>query len=208
MARRFTELAFTESVRAAQERYGSRAAVHGLERASDARDRLGEAEAAFIAARDGFYMASVGENGWPYVQFRGGPAGFLRVLDERTLGYADFRGNRQYISAGNLQVDGRAALILMDYAAPRRLKIWARARIVDAVEDPALAERLAVPGYPGRVERAMLLAVEAFDWNCPQHITPRFTEAEVLQAVAPLRHRVDELEAEVARLRAGTAAAS
>jgi predicted pyridoxine 5'-phosphate oxidase superfamily flavin-nucleotide-binding protein len=208
MARRFTELAFTESVKAAQERYGSRAAVHGLERTSEARDRLGEAEAAFIAARDGFYLATVGENGWPYVQFRGGPAGFLRVLDERTLGYADFRGNRQYISAGNLLADGRAALILMDYATPRRLKIWAQARIVDAVEDAALAEGLAVPGYPGRVERAMLLAVEAFDWNCPQHITPRFTEAEVLQAVAPLRRRVDELEAELARLRAAPAGAS
>jgi predicted pyridoxine 5'-phosphate oxidase superfamily flavin-nucleotide-binding protein len=205
MARRFTELAFTDSVRAAQERYGGRAAMHGLERASEARDRLGEAEAAFIGARDGFFMATVGENGWPYVQFRGGPAGFLKVLDERTLGYADFRGNRQYISAGNLLADGRAALILMDYAAPRRLKLWTRARIVDVAEDADLTARLAVPGYPGKIERAVLLAVEAFDWNCPQHITPRFTEAEVIEAVAPLRRRLAELEAELASLKGAAA---
>jgi predicted pyridoxine 5'-phosphate oxidase superfamily flavin-nucleotide-binding protein len=205
MARRFAELAFTDSVRAAQQRYGGRAAVHGLERTSEARDRLGAAEAMFIARRDGFFMATVGENGWPYVQFRGGPGGFLKVLDERTLGYADFRGNRQYITAGNLLADSRAALILMEYAAPRRLKLWARARIVDTADYPALAERLAMPGYPAKVERAVLLTVEAFDWNCPQHITPRFTEAELLAAVAPLQHRIAELEAELASLKTAAA---
>ena len=132
----------------------------------------------FIEARDGFYLASVSESGWPYLQFRGGPAGFVRVLDDQTLGYADFRGNRQYISTGNIDRDGRVALFFMDYAGRQRLKLLGRARIVDAAQSPEWVKRLEVPGYRARVERAVLIAVEAFDWNCPQHITPRYTEAE------------------------------
>jgi hypothetical protein len=139
---------------------------------------LTERETHFIAARDGFYQATVSETGWPYVQFRGGPAGFLKVLDGRTIGYADFRGNVQYVSVGNLLTDARVALILMDYANRSRLKILGRARLVEESEDAALPARLAVPGYPSRVERAVLITVEAYDWNCPQHITPRYTEAE------------------------------
>lgn len=199
MAKRFAEIAFTPAVRAEQERRGSRSAYARFDAAAAGEpiegDRLGEAEAAFIAARDGFYQASVSETGWPYVQFRGGPPGFLKVLDDRTLGYADFRGNRQYISVGNLEVDARVSLILMDYANRRRLKIWARARLVDAADDPDLAERLSVPGYKAKVERAVLLSVEAVDWNCPQHITPRFTRDEVEAAIAPLRARLADLEA-------------
>jgi predicted pyridoxine 5'-phosphate oxidase superfamily flavin-nucleotide-binding protein len=174
MASNYAKLMFTDSVRRAQERYGSGAA--DVARHEDG--RLSEGEQDFVAARDGFYMASVGENGWPYVQFRGGPAGFVKVLDDRTIGYADLRGNRQYVSMGRLRHDGRVALLFMDYAHRRRLKILARARVVDAAEDPELVARLEVPGYDARVERGVLFTVEAYEWNCPQHITPRFTEAE------------------------------
>ena len=184
MARSFADIAFTPAVRAFQARMGSRAQYAALDAIEARGVELGEHEAAFIEGRDGFYQATVGENGWPYVQFRGGPAGFLRVLDTRTIGYADFRGNLQYISAGNLGGDGRIALILMDYAQRRRLKIWGRARLVDARDDEALIARLEVPAYRARVERAGLISVEAFDWNCPQHITPRYTRAEAQQLLA------------------------
>lgn len=174
MASNYTKLMFTDAVRRAQERYGSGAV--DASRPED--DRLSEGEREFVAARDGFYMASVGENGWPYVQFRGGPPGFVKVLDDRTIGYADFRGNRQYVSMGRLRRDGRVALFFMDYARRRRLKVLARARIVDAEEDAGFVARLEVPGYDARVERGVLFTVEAYEWNCPRHITPRFTEAE------------------------------
>ena len=184
MARKFAEIAFTESVKAAQRRYGSRRVNEALERSSNPRDRLTAVEIAFIQARDGFYQATVSETGWPYVQFRGGPAGFLKVLDAQTLAYADFRGNVQYLSVGNVAAEERVALILMDYARRRRLKIWARASIVDLEADPELIRRLAEPGYRARIERAVVLAVAAIDWNCPQHITPRFTVAEIDQGLA------------------------
>ncbi len=159
-------------------------------------DRFGPAERAFIAARDSFYMASVSETGWPYVQHRGGPAGFLKMIDETTLAFADFRGNRQYISLGNTSVHDRVALILMYYPARRRLKLYARIEARDLAAAPALAEALALPGYRGIPERAFVLKLEAFDWNCPQHLTPRFTEHEIAEAVAPMRARLAELEAE------------
>lgn len=196
MGHRFAELAFTPAVKAAQERLGSRAAYRRLEEGEGPHhDRLGPAEAAFLAARDSFYLATVSETGWPYVQHRGGPPGFLKVLDERTLGFADFRGNRQYVSLGNLARDDRVALILVDYPNRRRLKLLGRAR---PTEEPVVLARLEPPGYPARVERGFLVAVEAFDWNCPQHITPRFTAAEIAAAVAPLRARIAELEAALA----------
>jgi len=181
MSRAFSDIAFTPTVRRVQTQRGSRAAYEPLDHTDDRRDTLTEREAQFIAARDGFYQATVGETGWPYVQFRGGPAGFLKVLDGKTIGYADFRGNVQYVSVGNLLTDDRVALILMDYVHRRRLKILGRARLVDAREDPAVLARLVMPGYPARVERAVLITVEAFDWNCPQHITPRYTEAELME---------------------------
>ena len=194
MSRAYTDIAFTPAVRAMQTRMGTRAGYASLDRTDDRRDALTEAEAEFIHARDGFYQASVSETGWPYVQYRGGPAGFLKVLDSKTIGYADFRGNVQYISAGNLQGNDRVSIILMDYANRRRLKILGRARLVGASEEPALIARLEPPRYRARVERAVIIAVEGYDWNCPQHITPRFTEAEIAAAVAPLH-------AEIARLR-------
>lgn len=194
MARRFAEITFTPSVKAAQTRYGSRRSNEGFERYDNKPDRIGENEASFIEARDGFYQASVNEDGWPYVQFRGGPAGFLKVLDDRTIGYADFRGNVQYISVGNIADNDRVSLILMDYPNRRRLKIWARARLVHFDEDSELIERLEIPTYRANVERGVILTIEAMDWNCPQHITPRFTEEEINENIQPLLQRLEELE--------------
>jgi predicted pyridoxine 5'-phosphate oxidase superfamily flavin-nucleotide-binding protein len=200
MGRAFAEIAFTPSVKEAQSRYVSRRANQAFEDAEDREDEFSEMEREFIESRDSFYQATVSETGWPYVQFRGGLPGFLKVIDARTLGFADFRGNVQYLSVGNINADGRIALILMDYPHRRRLKIWGRARIVHEADEPALLTALKVPGYKARVERAIVIRIEAFDWNCPQHITPRFTEAEVKAAMAPL---VAELEALRARVKAG-----
>ncbi len=191
----FLDIATTPSVHAAQVANGS-AGLYDNVGAHRTFDRFGPAERAFIAARDSFYMASVSETGWPYVQHRGGPAGFLKMIDETTLAFADFRGNRQYISLGNTSVHDRVALILMYYPARRRLKLYARIEARDLAAAPALAEALALPGYRGIPERAFVLKLEAFDWNCPQHLTPRFTEHEIAEAVAPMRARLAELEAE------------
>jgi hypothetical protein len=199
MARAFSEIAFTPTVRAFQTRMGCRRGYASQDYAEDRGDTLTERETAFIAERDSFYQASVGEGGWPYVQFRGGLAGFLKVLDARTMGYADFRGNVQYISAGNIQADGRVALILMDYPQQQRLKIWGRARLVDEADDPALVGRLEDPAYRARVERAVIISVEAFDWNCPQHITPRFTEQEIKALTEPLHAEIASLRARLAQ---------
>jgi uncharacterized protein len=198
MKNAFLEIAGTPAVRAVQARQGSRAAYAKFDHGEPVNDHLGPAEMAFIAARDGFYLASVSETGWPYIQFRGGPVGFLRVIDERTLGFADFRGNRQYITTGNLGGDARVSLFLMDYANRRRLKLFGRAELREEKAHPQLAESLAVPGYRAVVERSVLVHVEAFDWNCPQHITPRFTTEEVKSATAPLLARLAELEARLA----------
>ena len=206
MARNFSEIAFTPSVRAFQTRMGSRGHYAALDGIEGGGAPLTDREADFIAERDGFYQATVGETGWPYVQFRGGPAGFLKVLDANTIGYADFRGNVQYISAGNLAHDDRIALILMDYAQRRRLKLWGHARLVDTRDDAALIEQLEVPSYRARIERAVLITVEAVDWNCPQHITPRYTEAEVEEATATLRGEVARLREQNDRLRGQHAA--
>jgi predicted pyridoxine 5'-phosphate oxidase superfamily flavin-nucleotide-binding protein len=200
MAKNFSEIAFTDSVKVQQEQYGSRQQYARMDRLARG-TTLTLAETEFIAARDSFYLATVGETGYPYVQFRGGPPGFLRVLDAQTLGYADFRGNRQYITVGNLDQNDRAALILMDYANRSRLKIYARIEVISAKDLPELMEKLSVPGYDAKIERAMLLHVEAFDWNCPQHITPRFTMEELQAMNAPLYEHVAKLEAELARLR-------
>jgi uncharacterized protein len=198
---RFAELAFTDRVRAIQAREGSRDGYRKLDQGDEPHhDRLGPAEAAFLAARDSFYLATIGATGWPYVQHRGGPAGFVKVLDERTIGFADFRGNRQYVSLGNLAGDDRISLILVDYPNRRRLKILGRARSLGLAEDPATIRLLELPGYRARVERGILIGVEAFDWNCPQHLTPRYTLDEIAAAVAPLRARIAELEAALAVL--------
>ena len=203
MAKNYAEIAFTESVKKQQEQYGSRQQYARMGRLARGTS-LTFAETEFIAARDGFYLATVGEHGYPYVQFRGGPPGFLRVMDSQTLGYADFRGNRQYLTVGNLDQNNRAALILMDYANRARLKIYARIEVIHANNRPDLIERLRTPGYDAELERVMLLHVEAFVWNCPQHITPRFTMEEIQAMNAPLYEHVAELEAELMRLKAQT----
>lgn len=179
MARAFSQIAYTEPVRAAQALYGSRDANNAFDRDPDPGNTLTERERAFISSVDTFFIATVGANGWPYVQHRGGPAGFLKVLDERTLGFADFSGNRQYITAGNVMHDDRVALILINFRHRERLKVWGRARIVHEHERPELIARLEVPTYRARVERGYLITVEALDFNCPQHITPRYTHEEV-----------------------------
>jgi predicted pyridoxine 5'-phosphate oxidase superfamily flavin-nucleotide-binding protein len=191
------ELATPEVV-AAQERYAGRAFPN---LPSKELDRLGATEAEFISERDSFYMASVSSNGWPYVQHRGGPAGFVKVINENTLAFPDFRGNRQLISTGNFAGDGRVALILVDYPNRTRLKVLGHAQVVGAAEDPALANRLGAAGLGRKVERLVTIDVVAFDWNCPAYITQRYTVDQIDELVLPLKRRITELEAEVARRR-------
>lgn len=197
----FLDIAITPSVRSVQEQTGS-ADLWSKVGGRRTSDRFTENEAAFIAERDSFYMATVSETGWPYVQHRGGPPGFLQMIDDRTLAFADYRGNRQYISAGNVAANDRACLFLIDYPRRMRLKIYAHAEVIALDADPALAERVAVPGYRAKPERIFRLRLAAFDWNCPQHITPRFTEGQIAAAVQPLRERLTDLERENAALRA------
>ena len=196
----FLDLATSASVRAAQTEMGvDRLWTPGrVDRQSEA---FTENEEAFIAARDSFYMATVSETGWPYVQHRGGPPGFLKVIDETTLAFADFRGNRQYISVGNLDANDRVALILVDYPRRARLKILAHAERLAVDAEPGLLERVSEPGYGAKPERVFRLKLAAFDWNCPQHIVPRFTEAEISRAVRPLQEKLEALEAENRALR-------
>ena len=199
----FLDTLSTPGVRAAQEANGSRAQWEHFN-GHRAFDRFSDDEKNFIAGRDSFYMATTSESGWPYVQHRGGPAGFLKIIDDKTLAFADFRGNRQYISVGNIGADDRAALILMDYPNRTRLKILAHVEVRDLSSDPDLATKLLLPGYKGKPERALVLHLQTFDWNCPQHITPRYTAAEIETAVQPLHARIAALEAENEALRAHT----
>ncbi|MEO9968128.1 MAG: pyridoxamine 5'-phosphate oxidase family protein [Reichenbachiella sp.] len=179
MRQNFTNYAFTESVKKAQEKYGSRDLYARMDTNGPDQYQLFQRETAHIEKMDGFYLSTVGDNGWPYVQFRGGPKGFVRVLDNETIGYADFRGNKQYISTGNLTASNKAAMIFLDYTTKTRLKIWAEASILDPEEHPELRHQLALPDYQAKIERLMIFRVKAFDWNCPQHITPKFTIAEM-----------------------------
>ncbi|MEO7599693.1 MAG: pyridoxamine 5'-phosphate oxidase family protein [Opitutus sp.] len=189
----FLELATTPAVAAAQRRFQGRSQAIS---STGGPDRLEEAEKEFIESRDTFYLSSVTESGWPYVQHRGGPAGFLRVVGANTIAFADYRGNRQMLTAGNVSADDRVAMILMDYPQRSRLKLLGHARIVAAADDPELAKLVSIPGSPA-AERMVTVDVVAFDWNCPKYITPRYTKAEIETAIAPLRQRVAELEDEL-----------
>ncbi len=200
MAMNYAEIAFTAGVKKEQEKYNSRQQHERMEKLSRGTE-FSFSEADFIETRDSFYMATVGENGYPYVQFRGGPTGFLKVLDPKTLGYADFRGNLQYISVGNLRENNKAALILMDYPNRRRLKIYATIDVLDEKDAPELIERLAIPRYAAKIERAIVLNLDAFDWNCPQHITPRYTMDELEPMLTPFRQQIAQMEDEIDRLR-------
>lgn len=197
MSQNFQQLSQTDSVRRAQEHYYGRSSeAFGL--ASEP-DRLGEDEISFIQSRDSFYLATVSESGWPYIQHRGGRAGFLHVLDSRTLAFADYRGNRQLLSTGNLAVNNRVALFFMDYPRRERLKILGHAKIEGARQHAEMVAQLAAPDVQKLVERIFFIDVAAFDWNCSQHITPRFTAEQVREAVEPLQQRISELEAALAR---------
>jgi uncharacterized protein len=199
MRRRFFSTAFTPSVQAEQAKHGSQAGYARLAAAGDTdEDGLTASEIDFIGARDTFYLATVSETGWPHVQHRGGPVGFVQALDERTLAWADFSGNRQYVSIGNAAVNDRVAMIFVDYPAQARLKILGHLTTLEASEHPDLAAKLAMPGYGAKIEHFLTVRVEAFDWNCPQHITPRFTSGEIAIAVAPLHRQIAELQARLA----------
>lgn len=189
------QIMLTPAVKAAQERYFGK---HQSAPVAHERYSFTDDEAVFITNRDSFYMATVSSDGWPYLQHRGGPAGFLKVIDPQTLGFADFKGNRQLLSTGNLAASDRVSLFLMDYPHRERLKILGHARVLDAREHPALADQLApTPELRGSVERLFLIDVIAFDWNCPKYITPRYTAAEIEGVTAPLRARIAELEAKL-----------
>jgi ferredoxin-NADP reductase/predicted pyridoxine 5'-phosphate oxidase superfamily flavin-nucleotide-binding protein len=193
MGHKFAEIAFTDSVRQVQQQLGSRGGYASLDGGQDYNHRLSEREAEFIGARDSFYMASVSETGWPYLQHRGGPAGFVRIIDAHTIGFADFSGNRQYVSVGNLRRDDRVSLFFMDYPNRSRLKVLGRVRLVND-DEPELLARLEMDDYRAVVERGFLIHIEAFDWNCPQHITPRYSDGEVEATIAPLLQQIEDLE--------------
>jgi len=201
MPHAFADIAFTPSVKAAQQRDGSRAGyARNFEDGAEVfNDRLGEAEIDFIAAQRSFYMATVSETGWPYLQHRGGPRGFLKVLDDKTLAFADYAGNRQLISVGNLATNDRVALILMDYAQRVRLKLLGRLVAQDLAPHDELARTLIDPAYRARPQRAMVIRVEGFDWNCPQHIPVRIDAEDVQRALDQRDARIAELEARLAQ---------
>jgi len=200
MSHRFADLAFTDAVKEVQTLMGSRKNYARLEGGSETHRELTDNENEFILSRDSFYMASISESGWPYVQHRGGPAGFVRILPNNEIGFADFAGNRQYVTVGNLRNNDRVALIMVDYPNQARLKILGAARLIDADSDPELMSVLVPKDYRAKVERGFVIRVEAYDWNCPQHITPRFTALEIKAAVRPLEEKIEALEAKIAEL--------
>src|SRR5437588_166670 len=193
-----SDIAFTPAVKATQERRGSRGSYARMERGRGWRTTITPDLADFLADLDMFYLGTATADGQPYIQYRGGPPGFLKAIDDRTLGFADFGGNQQYVTLGNLSENPKAFLFLMDYANSRRIKVWVTAHVVEG--DAALQEKLRDPSYPGEVERVILFAIEAWDVNCPQHIHRRFSERQVAAVVENLQARIAELEAEVARL--------
>ena len=202
MAMKYLDLAMTESVRKAQKHYYGHA---GRNADAPERDPLGEAEIEFIEARDSFYLGTVSETGWPYVQHRGGPKGFLRVLNSTALAFADYRGNRQLLSAGNLSANNRVSLFLMDYRNRERLKIFGHARVEDVRSQPELVSQLSLSSSPANVERIIIIDVVSFDWICSKHITPRYSVEEVEELAGSLRAHIAELEIALRAAKAGTA---
>ncbi|CAE6798303.1 pyridoxamine 5'-phosphate oxidase family protein [Nitrospira defluvii] len=194
MATKYLDLTFTDSVCRAQQQYYGRA---GVITGAHERDPLSQAEAEFIAARDSFYLGSISESGWPYIQHRGGAQGFLRVIDDTTLAFADYKGNRQLLTTGNVSVNDRVALFLMDYKNRARLKILGHARVEDARFHPELVAQIADSNMRSSVERLVFIDIVSFDWNCPKYITPRYSIGEVEELAEPLRKRIAELEAQL-----------
>lgn len=201
MAKNFASLAFTDAVKEMQKKMGSRKSYARMERETYV-DGLTENEIDFIVQRDSFYMASIGENVFPYIQHCGGPKGFVKVLDAKRIGFIDFKGNVQYISVGNIATNNNVALIMVDYPGRTRLKILAKAEIVELKNDDSLFEFLDLGEYKFRPERMMVLHIETYDWNCPQHITPRYTVEDIEAAFAPQRNQIIALQNEVKELKA------
>jgi predicted pyridoxine 5'-phosphate oxidase superfamily flavin-nucleotide-binding protein len=197
----FGSLVFTPVIKALQERYGSRRQYARREASPISQEVLGPSESEFLVECDSFYIASTGATGWPYVQHRGGPKGFLKVIDEHTVAFADFRGNKQYVSTGNLMTDDRVALLLVDYPSQARLKILGHVEIFEGAEAKDWIEKLRDPGYDALIERVFVIHVDAFDWNCTQHITPRFTEEQIRESLAPIEKRMQALERENEKLK-------
>jgi len=197
----FGSRTFTPLVKKLQERHGSRQQYERMEKSGAQSDRFTNFEMEFLADRDSFYWATVGATGWPYVQHRGGPKGFLKVIDDHTLAFADFRGNKQFISTGNLLTDSRVAMILVDYPRQARLKILGRVEIFEGEKAAEWLERVRIPGYKAIIERVFVIHVEAYDWNCPQHITPRYTAEEIREGTQAAEQRMQALEHENEALR-------
>ena len=205
MASAFAKLAFTPTVQNLQKQNGSAEIYQRfLENEVEEGNKLTEKEIEFISKRDGFYQSSISETNWPYVQFRGGPKGFLKILDEQTIAYADFRGNRQFISTGNFTTNSRTSLILMDYPNRRRLKIWGEVEIIDGSTNPELITQLHEDTYKALPERAILITITAFDWNCPQHIPQRLTLEELEPHLQPLKEEIRKLKEENEHLKRQT----
>jgi predicted pyridoxine 5'-phosphate oxidase superfamily flavin-nucleotide-binding protein len=197
----FGSLLFTPVVKQLQERYGSRHQYERVRQSGASHDRFTAFEVKFLAERDSLYWATIGATGWPYVQHRGGPKGFLKVIDDHTLALADFQGNKQFISTGNLLTDNRVAMILVDYPQQARLKILGRVEIFEGEKADVWMDRVRTPGYKAIIERVFIIHVEAYDWNCPQHITPRYTSEQIHEAVHGLEERLEQVEEENRKLR-------
>lgn len=201
MGRRFTELAYSKSVKEAQVKYRSREMNEKMEQSVIANDQFSDSEAQFIENMDTFFMSSVGENGWPYVQHRGGKKGFVKVVNNKCLAFPDFRGNRQFISVGNINENKKVCLFFLDFVNKRRLKVWAKARVIEIHENDELFNKLKLSDYRAKIERLIVFDIEAFDWNCPQHITQRYTASEIEERENALLHHIDKLESELESLK-------
>ncbi len=201
MAKNYAAIAFSDEAKKIQERLGSRASYARMEKNTYV-DGLTENEIKFIGSQDSFYMATIGENGYPYIQHRGGPKGFLKVLDANRVGFIDFSGNMQFVSVGNLATNNKVAIIMVDYPARTRLKIYAMATIVELKDDPALYALLGLDEYKFRPERMIVFHIEAYDWNCPQHITPRYTLEDIEEVFTSQRDHIAALEEEIKTLKA------
>lgn len=200
MAKNFAEIAFTESVKKLQEKHGSRRSYERMEKFKIV-DGLTEGETSFIQNRDSFYLASIGTNEYPYVQHRGGPKGFLKVLDSKRIGFIDFVGNKQYVSVGNMKTNNNVSLIMVDYPTKTRLKVFAKSEVIELKENPDLYKLLDLKDYKFKPERMMIFHIEAYDWNCPQHITPRYTVDEINDAFKPQQNYIAKLEEELKKLK-------
>lgn len=200
MARNFAEIAFSDASKRLQEKYGSRNSYSRMEKYSEV-NGLTDGEFSFIENQNSFYMSSLGTNGYPYIQHRGGPKGFLKVLDSKRIGFIDFSGNKQYVTVGNITTNAKVSLIMIDYPRKARLKIYATAEVIELQDQPKLYDLLDLDDYKFRPERMMVLNIEAYDWNCPQHITPRYTVDEIETALIPQQEYIAKLEQEIKELK-------